>query len=473
MYASRPATSLLVQTRKMLGGKDEKKTGLAIIESVKTVLFSEHLKEGCRTKPTYFTRKRLLVFPVMVGFLLNMLTKSLQLEIERFLTFLKGDTAQVHVTAQAVGKARKKFSEQAFIRLDERLVEEFYTDNTYATWHGYRVIGIDGSTVQLPMSEEIVKEFGGVSNQYGLVMTMAKISVAFDVENELSIHAIIDEYPSEERRLALQHLEAIRAFDARTAGHRGHQNDLLLCDMGYPALYFMAVLILWGKDFVIRTSDGFLKEVQEAIQAEGDDVQIQIPVQTPDRPLPKKLLTWMPDVDPEMVLSLRVVKLTLDDGTRETLLTTLRQPTEVPSHEFQGLYAKRWGSEGHYDVLKNILELENFTGKSALSVRQDFYATVLTNNIRALIHWDLQDEVAEENRRDSRRYQYQLNRNLSIGRLKDQIITLVLDQGDLQTFYEELKCQMKRNMLPIRPGRHFPRKRKNRQKYTMTKKRAL
>jgi hypothetical protein len=80
------------------------------------VLFSEKFKNDCRTKPTYFTRKRLLVFPVMVGFLLNMLTKSVQLEIERFLKILKGDTRPVHVTAQAVGKARKKFSEQAFIR---------------------------------------------------------------------------------------------------------------------------------------------------------------------------------------------------------------------------------------------------------------------------------------------------------------------------------------------------------------------
>jgi hypothetical protein len=473
MSDSRQTISFLISCQNTLGGKDEKKTGLAIIESVKTVLFSEQLKQDCRTKSTYFTRKRLLTFPVLIGFLLNMLTKSLQLEIEQFLKVLKGGTQPVSITAQAVGKARKKFSEEAFLRLDERLVEEFYTDNTYTTWHGYRLIGIDGSTVQLPMSEEIVKAFGGVSNQYGLVMAMAKISVAFDVENEISVHACISKYCSEERELALRHLEAIRAFDARSEGHRGHQNDLFLFDMGYPALYFMVLLILWGKEFVIRTSDAFLKEVQDAIQAEGDDVEIRIPIQTPERPLPKKLTAWMPDVDPDMVLSLRVVKLTLADGTRETLLTTLRHRSEFPSHEFPGLYAKRWGSEGHYDVLKNILELENFTGKSARSVRQDFSATVLTNNIRALIHWELQEEIDEENQRGTRRYQYQLNRNLSIGRLKDQIVTLVLNQGDLTAFYADLKAQMKRNMLPIRPGRHFPRTRKNHQKYTMTKKRAL
>ena len=32
-------------------------------------------------------------------------------------------------------------------------MEEFYSDNSYRTWKGYRLVGIDGSTVQLPESE--------------------------------------------------------------------------------------------------------------------------------------------------------------------------------------------------------------------------------------------------------------------------------------------------------------------------------
>ena len=402
-----------------------------------------------------------------------MLTKTLQIELDKFLKVLKGQNSEVTVTSQAFCQARQKFSEQAFIRLDERLVEEFYTENTYKTWKGYRLMGIDGSTVQLPWSEELFEEFGGVTNQHGVVMAMGRISVAVDVENELSVHALLDRYTCEERELALRHLEAVCAFDRRTDGCRGHQGDLFLFDMGYPALYFMALMILWGKDFVIRTSAAFLKEVQEAVHVDQDDLEIQIPVQTPDRPLPQKLHARMPELDPAMVFSLRVVKLTLEDGTQEILLTTLRDAEAFPSSAFQGLYAKRWGSETYYDVLKNILEVENFTGKSSLSVRQDFYATVLTNNIRGLIHWDLQEEVEADNHGKARKYEYQLNRNLSIGRLKDRLVTLILEQGDLQAFYEDLKRQMKRNMVPIRPGRRFPRKRKNHQKYTMTKKRAL
>lgn len=131
------------------------------------------------------------------------------------------------VTKQTFGKARKKFSEEAFILLDERLVDEFYTENTYQPWKGYRVLGIDGSTAQLPMSKEILKEFGGVTNQHGLVMAMGRISALYDVLNALSVDAVIAPYETGERELACAQVESLVAFDARTDGHRGPQQDLL------------------------------------------------------------------------------------------------------------------------------------------------------------------------------------------------------------------------------------------------------
>jgi len=413
------------------------------------------------------------MFPVMVAFLLNMLTKTLQVELDRFLKLLNGQDNEVWVSKQAFSQARQKLSEKTFILLNTRFVDEFYTDNSYTTWKGYRLIGIDGSTAQLPDSEEIRDEFGRVSNQYGDLMAMAKISVAYDVENDLSIDSIIAAYSSGERDLALQHLDAILAFDQRTDGRRGHEGDLFLFDMGYPALYFIALFILAGKDVLIRTSDSFLKEVQEAIHSDLDDQIIRIPIQTARRPLPAKLKALRPELDPDLVLSLRVLTIYLDDGSPEYLLTTVLDTEKFPYKDFQGLYAKRWGSETNYDVLKNILEIENFTGKSVLSICQDFYATVLTNNIQGLIQWELQEEIESENQSKSRKYQYKLNKNVSIGLLKDTLVTLIVEGGDLQLFYSRLKRQMKRNVILIRPGRNFARKRKNHQKYTMNKRRAL
>jgi hypothetical protein len=238
-------------------------------------------------------------------------------ELNRFLKVLKGQSSETRVSKQALSKARQKLSEQSFIRLNERLVEELYPDNSYVTWKGYRLVGIDGSTGQLPDSDEIRKEFGGVSNQYGPLMAMAKTSMAYDVGNGLSIAPVIGPDTSGERDLALGHLKEIEAFDRRTAGRRGHKGDLFLCDMGYPALDFIVLFILADKAVLIRTSGAFLKEVQDAIQADGDDQIVPIPIQTPSRPLPAKLKALRPDIDPALVLSLRVLTIHLEDGTSE------------------------------------------------------------------------------------------------------------------------------------------------------------
>jgi hypothetical protein len=436
-------------------------------------LHAEYFKEQCRTKATFFTRKRFLTFSVLVTFLMNLLTRTIQVELNRFFKVLRGQSSDVRVSKQAFSKARQKLSAQTFIRLNERLIEEFYTDNTYATWNGYRLVGIDGSTVQLPDSEAIRKEFGSVSNQYGELMAMARISMAYDVENDLSIETIIGPYTSGERELALEHLKVIAAFDRRTEGRRGHKGDLFLFDMGYPALSFIVIFMLAGKDVVIRTSGAFLKEVQEAIHADGNDQIIQIPLQTPSRPLPPQLKAFRPDLDPALSISLRVLTIHLEDGGSEYLLTTLLEAESFPYDIFQGLYAKRWGSETNYDAYKNILEIENFTGKSVLSVRQDFYATVLTHNIQGLIQWDLAEEIAADNQSQTRKYQYHLNKNVSIGLLKDTLVRLLMEGGDLQSFYRSVKQEMKHQIVPIRPGRKFSRRRKNHQKYPMNRRRAL
>ena len=145
--------------------------------------------------------------------------------------------------------------------------------------------------------------------------------------------------------------------------------------MGYPALWFMAYLSVVGKDFVIRTSEALLNEVQEAIHAPQPDLVIQAPLQKPGRPLSPQLQALVPDSDPAMVLSIRVLKLQLENGTQEILLTPLLDAERFPEADFQGLYAKRWGSETNDDVIKNILEIETFSGKSSLSVTAVAMAT--------------------------------------------------------------------------------------------------
>ena len=129
---------------------------------MKILLNSHEFKAACRFNEKQFTRQRILSFTVLIGFLLNMLTKTLQIELERFLRVLKGDATEAGVSKQAFSQARKKLSEQAFIRLNARLLTEFYQENTYNTWKGYRLLGIDGSTLQLPTYPKLIQEFGDI-----------------------------------------------------------------------------------------------------------------------------------------------------------------------------------------------------------------------------------------------------------------------------------------------------------------------
>ena len=265
---------------------------------------------------------------------------------------------------QAFSQARQTLSENALIEVQECLVDEFYTDHTDKTWKGFRVLGLDGSTGQLPMTESMLTEFGAVTNQDGPVMAMGRVSVLSAVENKRTVDAILATDTAAERDLAGPHLQALEAFDARAVGHQGPTNDLVLCDLGYPAGGLLAYLLLLGKEFVIRTSAECVQEVQEAIGSAQNDGVITIPVQTADRPLPEKLTHLVPTIDPDMVLTIRVIKLVLDDGTPEYLLPFWLAAERFPASDFPERYAKRGGSETNYAVFKNLLESENFPGQS-------------------------------------------------------------------------------------------------------------
>jgi IS4 transposase len=57
-------------------------------------------------------------------------------------------------------------------------------------------------------------------------------------------------------------------------------------------------------------------------------------------------------------------------------VTRLIDETEFPTEDFGEIYHLRWGVEGFYAILKTRLNLENFSGKTAESVYQDFYSTI-------------------------------------------------------------------------------------------------
>ena len=79
-------------------------------------------------------------------------------------------------------------------------------------------------------------------------------------------------------------------------------------------------------------------------------------------------------------LKLRLIRIE-NDGKIAVLITSLIDTKGYPIDIFSGLYHQRWPIEEDYKTIKCRMELENFSGKSALSVYQDFHAKVFAKNL--------------------------------------------------------------------------------------------
>lgn len=79
------------------------------------------------------------------------------------------------------------------------------------------------------------------------------------------------------------------------------------------------------------------------------------------------------------------VRVTLETGEYEVLVTSLTDEEAWPTVEFKQIYWEQRGTEGFYDILKTRLNLENFTGQTAESIYQDFYATVYLTGLESIL----------------------------------------------------------------------------------------
>jgi hypothetical protein len=119
-------------------------------------------------------------------------------------------------------------------------------------------------------------------------------------------------------------------------------------------------------------------------------------------------------------VTVRFVSVVLDTGEIEVLMTSLLDNEHFPAKSFKELYWKRWGIETFYGILKGRLDIENFTGKSAESVLQDFHASVLLTGIETVFAADANNELQQR----ETKLDYQVNKAVSFNALKSRAFEL-------------------------------------------------
>jgi len=391
-----------------------------------------------------FTRKRKMPFEDLVFFMLNSAKKSIQIELTNFMGLF---TTHKNITKSAYCQQRMNLKYEAFIELNAEFVNGFYDKADYKKWNGFRLMCMDGSALMLPSSDKIKEEFGVNSEKNNV--PMAKVTTLYDLLNELMLDSLIMPNNSAEIDMAVEHLEKLK------------QGDLLILDRGFGARWLFYILLNKKIDFVIRIQRGFGKDVNSFWDSEETSKIITV------EELPKKSKKRLGKIEP---FKFRLVKVLLDNGETEVLATSLLDEKKYPTEIFKELYYQRWGIETNYNHLKNHIEIGNFTGYTPQVIKQDFYANVLISNIQSLIIKDAQQKLDEQKK--ELKYEYKINRNLSLGYMKNKLIKILMSNSPNQ--YEKLVDLFLIEPVPIRRDRNFPRNpKKHKRRYYINQKRSI
>ncbi len=418
---------------------------------------SKELLESGRMSSVFFTRNRVFSFKKMVLFIVNLARKSLQLDLYDF-TEMSGSK---NVTKQAFSKARSKLNPIVFEILNRKLVNEFYNDNEFKTFKGFRVLLVDGAKIQLPSSPELISSYGRSGNLTHKGLPMAQASVLFDALNKITLSSIISPYHTQEKDQALNLMDDLLNLEKKT-------KDLLIFDRGYPSMHLILALIKKNKDFIMRCPSGFIKEVRNVVNKKDFDQIIQIKCTELSPSIKRFLKKKTVNFSEQKIITLRLLTFELKSGEIEILLTTALDQKITPSDLFS-LYQTRWDIEENYKFTKTIASIENFSGKSKLAIEQDFYATIFTCNIAWLFIQEAEDEVNKERKNKKYKYQYKVNKNIGLGLLKNKLIETLLLGKNLDEFCNNVKEKMKRSLVSVKRDRSFPRRKSKARNYAINR----
>lgn len=158
-------------------------------------------------------------------------------------------------------------------------------------------------------------------------------------------------------------------------------------------------------------------------------------------------------------LKLRLIRIELENSETEILITSLINFEKYPPEIFLDLYHHRWPVEEDYKVMKCRIEIENFTGKSVLSVYQDFHARIFSKNLTVMLTFPARLDIEQKNQ--DKRYPYQLNFTQAISKMKDTIVLLFNRSLDVaKNLISALHNLFVKTVEPVRPNRKFPRNHK-------------
>lgn len=222
---------------------------------------------------------------------------------------------------------------------------------------GLLPVGVDGSILHMPRSQELLRAFGVPTNCLGVEQChypQAMLVTAWDLVRRIPLAWALTSHTVGERETLLGMLDQLAL------------NALLILDRGYPSDVVLGRILDSGRHFVVRmvASDGAAwQEVRDFLASGKRDAVVPVEVGTgPTR----------------RIVRLRMILRTFDRGRphkhqrRETMVViTSVLDKSLTARAICRLYGERWGIETIYREMKAVAKIEQWHGRSEKLVRQE------------------------------------------------------------------------------------------------------
>ena len=245
----------------------------------------------------------------------------------------------------------------------------FYDEGTTKKWKGFRILAIDGSTLQLPNHDSLASKFS--KHSFGANKTVAKwmsrVSFLYDVLNEVIIDAQMESFDTSEATLCDAHLGFLR------------KGDLVIFDRYYASHYLFSVLAHKKVHFLFRMRDHSWTCVKEFMASQMTEKIVELQVYKYSK-VAKKI-----PQNVNKIVKVRLVKHVNRSGEVKVFATSLLDEDQYSRTSIINLYKQRWGVEEAYKTLKARLDVIHFSGITLQAVQQDFYANILLISLTSIL----------------------------------------------------------------------------------------
>jgi hypothetical protein len=382
---------------------------------------------------------------------------GLQREMDAF--FKETEDAEFNirrVTKSAFTQARKNLSPEAFLELNDVVVQNFYQNVAFLGYKNHRLLAVDGGFLNLPNHESIEEEFGsrgmGRGRLNGLKKSMCLLSLLYDPANYMTLDVQSDHMDGSELQLLIRHLDKVE------------QGDILLLDRGYPSRYLFSILASRGIHYVVRMKPNWMP-VKKFLKSRKQDMVVTMEVPDGDYERYRQQFPGM-----QKTIKCRLVKIKDEKGRVQVLCTSLLDGAKYKLEELGELYQLRWGIEEGYKMYKARVQVEAFSGKTATAVKQDIYAKIMMMSFCAALAFPIEDKVVKEcqeaKKRGEVKHKRKINRTYAYWATKTMLIGMFIKNkiNAALCFFDQ---QVESNTEVHRPGRKTPRKKKPPRYYHM------